>query len=81
MIVDEIIEQVLEPVVESLRETLRTVYKTMLDNLPADMPDEQRLKIMEEVMNNQASAITAGIKSVVPEDLANKLKEAVNGRK
>ena len=60
MTVDEIVEQVLEPVVESLRETLRTVYKTMLDNLPADMPDEQRLKIMEEVMNNQASAITAG---------------------
>ena len=75
------VRELLQPVFDQLVDTCCGMFESITDNLPSDMPDEEKDKIIKLVLDAQAQSMTASMKSIVPEDFANKLKEAVNGRK
>lgn len=79
--IKQVVRELMQPVFDKLVDTCCSVLKKMMDNLPADMPESEKEKIMRQILDAQAQSMTASIKSIVPEDFANKLKEAVNGRK
>lgn len=75
------VKELMQPVFEQLVDTCCNLFGSISDNLPSDMPDEEKDKIIKQILDAQAQSITNSIKSVVPEDLADKLKEVANGRK
>lgn len=76
-----LVKELLQPVFDQLVDTCCSMFESITDNLPSDMPDEEKDKVIRQILDAQAQTMTASMKSIVPEDFANKLKEAVNGRK
>ena len=68
------------PMIDSLVEQTLTVFKAINDNLsgvPKDMQDE----IINTVLKSHQDVLKNSINSMIPEDFADKLKGAMNGRK
>lgn len=79
--IKQIVRELMQPAFDKLVDTCCDMFKNIVDNLPADMPESEKEKIVRQILDAQAQSMTASIKSIVPEDFANKLKEAINGRK
>lgn len=79
--IKRLVSELMQPVFDQLVDTCCGMFKSISDNLPADMPDSEKEKIVNQILDAQAQSIVASIKSIVPEDFADKLKEAANGRK
>lgn len=69
------IKELMQPVYDKLVDSVCAVYDTVEKQLPASVPLEQKQKLMETVMENQAKMLEASIKKVVPDDFGQKLKE------
>lgn len=74
------IKEALEPVLDSFVDVLFSLAKNIQNSFPKDIPMEQRSEILNTVLKNHADYLSQSIKSVVPEDLTEKLKEVLHGR-
>lgn len=79
--IKSLVRELMQPVFDQLVDTCCGMFKSITDNLPADMPESEKEKIVKQILDAQAQSIVASVKGIVPEDFANKLKEAANGRK
>lgn len=79
--IKQLVRELMQPVFDQLVDTCCSMFKNIVDNLPADMPESEKEQIIKQILDAQAQSMTASMKGIVPEDFANKLKEAVNGRK
>ena len=79
--VKQMAREILQPVFDKLVDTFCTMLKNIEDNLPADMPESEKEQNIKQILDAQAQSMTVSMKNIIPEDFANKLKEAVNGRK
>lgn len=69
------IKELMRPVYDKLVDSVCSVYDAVEKQVPASVPLEQKRKLMETVMENQAKMLEASIKKAVPEDFGQKLKE------
>lgn len=76
-----LVKELMQPVFDQLVDTCCILFGSISDNLPSNMPDEEKDKIIRQILDSQAQSIASSIKQAVPADLADKLKEATNGRK
>ena len=79
--IKHLIRETLEPVFDELVDTSYKVFSSIADNLPKEMPDDEKLKIIEDIFKRHSEAVISGIHSGVPADLEKQLKEAFNGGK
>ena len=79
--IKQLVCELMKPVFDQLVDTCCGMFKSITDNLPADMPESEKEQIIKQILDAQAQSMVASMKGTVPEDFANKLKEAVNGRK
>lgn len=71
----QFIHELMRPVYDKLVDSVCAVYDAVEKQLPASVPLEQKQKLMETVMENQAKMLEASIKKAVPDDFGQKLKE------
>lgn len=71
----QFIHELMRPVYDKLVDSVCSVYDAVEKQLPASVPLEQKRKLMETVMENQAKMLEASVKKAVPGDFGQKLKE------
>lgn len=82
---DDIIKQMirdnLEPMFDELVELNFNIISSITKNLPADMPEDQKLDLINSILKSHGDMLVASVKSSIPADFDTKLKEAYNGRR
>lgn len=82
---DDIIKQMirdnLEPMFDELVELNFNIISSITKNLPADMPEDQKLDLIKNILKSHGDMLVASVKSSIPADFDTKLKEAYNGRR
>lgn len=79
--IKRLIRETLEPMFDELVELNFKVFFNLTNNLPADMPEEQKLDLIKGVLKSHGDALAANIKAGVPTDFDTKVKEAYDGRR
>lgn len=79
--IKQMIRETLEPMFDELVELNFKVFSSITKNLPADMPEDQKLDLVKSILKSHGDALVNDIKSSVPADFDTKLKEAYNGRR
>lgn len=77
----QMIKETLEPMFDELVELNFKVFYNLTKNLPADMPEDQKLDLIKGVLKSHGDALAANIKASVPTDFDTKVKEAYDGRR
>ena len=72
--------EILQPFFDELVETSCRIFSSVSDNLPESMPIEEKDAIVKSILDKQCDALVAGLKSSIPEDFEEKLKEAFDGK-
>ena len=82
---DDIIKQMirdnLEPMFDELVELNFNIISSITKNLPADMPEDQKLDLIKSILKSHGDMLVASVKSSIPADFDTKLKEAYDGRR
>ena len=82
---DDIIKQMirdnLEPMFDELVELNFNIISSITKNLPADMPEDKKLDLINSILKSHGDMLVASVKSSIPADFDTKLKEAYNGRR
>lgn len=82
---DDIIKQMirdnLEPMFDELVELNFNIISSITKNLPADMPEDKKLDLINSILKSHSDMLVASVKSSIPADFDTKLKEAYNGRR
>lgn len=73
------IRKTLEPVFDELVELNFKVFSNLTKSLPADMPEDKKLELIEGILKSHGEALAASIKNSVPADFDIKVKEAYDG--
>ena len=79
--IKQMIKETLEPMFDELVELNFKIISGITKNLPADMPEEQKLDLIKSVLKSHGDMLVNAIKTSVPDDLDAKVKEAYNGRR
>lgn len=79
--IKQMIRETLEPMFDELVELNFKIISGITKNLPADMPEDQKLDLIKSVLKSHGDMLVASIKSSIPADFDTKLKEAYNGRR
>lgn len=79
--IKQMIKETLEPMFDELVELNFKVFSSITRNLPADMPEDQKLELVKGVLKSHGDQLATSIKSSMPADFDTKLKEAYNGRR
>ena len=79
--IKQMIRETLEPMFDELVELNFKIISGITKNLPADMPEEQKLDLIKGVLKSHGDALVASIKSSIPADFDTKLKEAYDDRR
>ena len=77
----QMVREILLSFYDEIVDTTVTMFSKIAENLPGDMPDEEKEKIIHDMLHKQSDALVKSLKSSVPNNLDEKLKEASNGRK
>lgn len=76
-----LIRETLEPMFNELVELNFKVFSNLTKNLPADMPEDKKLELINGILKSHGEALAASVKNSVPADFDIKIKEAYNGRR
>ena len=76
----QLIRETLEPMFDELVELNFKVFCNLTNNLPAEMPEEQKLDLIKGVLKSHGEALAANIKASVPTDFDTMVKEAYDDR-
>ena len=79
--VKQMAREILQPFFDELIETSCRIFSSVYDNLPAEMPVEEKDAIVQGIIKQQRETLISSVKAGVPTDFENKLKEAFNGGK
>lgn len=79
--IKQMTREILQPFFDELIETSCRIFSSVYDNLPNDMPIEEKDAVVKSILDKQRDALVAGVKSSIPEDFEKQLKEAFNGGK
>ncbi len=79
--IKQLIRETLEPMFEELVELDFKVFSSLTKSLPADMPEDKKLELINGILKSHGDALAASVKSSVPADFDIKVKEAYNGRR
>ena len=74
------LRELMMPVLDAIVDSSFNVCKAMYNGFPKELPEEEKLKYIKTVFETQQQAIVKGMDTIVPNDLASKIKEATNGR-
>ena len=77
--IKQMIRETLEPMFDELVELNFKIISGITKNLPADMPEDQKLDLVKGVLKSNGDSLAASVKASVPPDFDTKLKEAYNG--
>ena len=75
------LKEIYEPFIDQLIDITMTFATAIESSLPKDMPEEQKVKMVKDILDAQVKGMQEGMKKVVPEDITKQLKEALDGRK
>lgn len=78
--IKQMIKETLEPLFDELVELNFKVFSNLTKNLPADMPEEQKVDLIKGVLKSHGDTLAASVKTGVPVDFDTKVKEAYDGR-
>lgn len=76
-----IAREILQPVFDQLVDVSCGIFSSVYDNLPDNMPAEEKEKLVQGIIEQQRDALVTSIKAGVPPDFDKQLKEAMNGGK
>lgn len=79
--IKQMIKETLEPLFDELVELNFKVFSNLTKNLPADMPEEQKVDLVKNVLKSHGDTLAASVKASVPTDFDTKVKEAYDGRR
>lgn len=79
--IKQLIRETLEPMFDELVELNFKVFSNLTKNLPADMPEEQKLDLIKGVLKSHGDILAKSVKTSVPADFDTKVKEAYDGRR
>lgn len=79
--IKQMIKETLEPMFDELVELNFKVFSSITRNLPADMPEDQKLDLIKGVLKSHGDRLAESIKFSMPADFDTKVKEAYNGRR
>ena len=79
--IKQMIKETLEPMFDELVELNFKIISGVTKNLPADMPEDQKLDLVKGILKSHSDMLVASVKSSIPADFDTKLKEAYNGRR
>lgn len=79
--IKQLIRETLEPLFDELVELNFKVFSNLTKNLPADMPEEQKVDLVKSVLKSHGDTLAASVKAGVPTDFDTKVKEAYDGRR
>jgi len=75
------LRELMEPILDALVDSSFNICKTMYNGFPKELPEEEKLKHIRTVFEMQQQAIVKGMETIVPNDLASKIKEATDGKR
>lgn len=73
--------EILQPVFDQIVNMSCGIFSSVYNNLPENMPVEEKEKLVQGIIEHQRDALVTSIKAGVPPDFDKQLKEAMNGRK
>lgn len=79
--IKQMIKETLEPMFDELVELNFKVISGITKNLPADMPEDQKLDLVKGILKSHGDMLVTSVKSSIPADFDTKLKEAYDGRR
>lgn len=79
--VKQMTREILQPFFDEVIETSCRIFSSVYNNLPNEMPIEEKDNIVKSILEKQRDVLVASLKSGVPEDFDKQLKEAYNGGK
>lgn len=79
--VKQMAREILQPFFDEIIETSCRIFSSVYNNLPENMPVEEKDAIVQGILKQQSEMLVSSIKAGVPADFENKLKEAFNGGK
>ena len=79
--IKQLIRETLEPMFDELVELDFKVFSSLTKSLPADMPEDKKLELINGILKSHGDALAASVKNSLPADFDIKVKEAYNGRR
>lgn len=79
--VKQMAREILQPFFNELVEASCRIFSAVYNNLPDSMPIEEKDTIVQGILKQQCDTLVSSVKTGVPTDFENKLKEAINGGK
>lgn len=79
--IKQLVSENLQPFFDELIESCCKIYQAVYDNLPANMPAEEKNAIVQGILEQQRESLVNSVKSAIPADFEKQLKEAFNGGK
>lgn len=71
----------LQPVFDRIVDIAMTFYNAAANSFPENTPEDVKNQVLGSLIDIQAKNLFGSIEQLVPENLAGKIKEAMNGRK
>lgn len=76
------LQQTLQPVFDTIIDSMMPMVTTLNESFEkANVPEEQVEQIIKGIIEQHSANLQASIKTGMPEDMQEKLKEALNGRR
>lgn len=70
----------LQPMFDKFTDIVMTFYDVVANSFPENTPEDVKSQVLKQLLDIQANSLLGSIEQIVPEDLAGKIKEAMNGR-
>lgn len=70
----------LQPMFDKFTDIVMTFYDVVTNSFPENTPEDVKSQVLKQLLDIQANSLLGSIEKLVPEDLAGKIKEAMNGR-